>query len=109
MTSCVRSTAARDSGVRLGISRSFRIASHNLTTIRCRGIATGVIDRVPHLLHGLGVDASECLFVGDDQAHDVAGAQSAGMHGLLIDNYAEGAPVIETAVLAFVSASRDAR
>ncbi len=61
------------------------------------------------LAHELGVDASECLFVGDDQAHDVAGAQSAGMRGLLIDNYAEGAADIETAVLAFVSESRDAR
>lgn len=41
----------------------------------------------------LGVSAEECLYVGDNAEHDVAGARAAGMHGLLIDrrgNHVEG-------------------
>jgi putative hydrolase of the HAD superfamily len=61
------------------------------------------------LAYELGVDASDCLFVGDNAAHDIAGARSAGMHGLLIDQYAEEAVSIKTAVLARIMANGDAR
>jgi len=59
--------------------------------------------------HELGVDASRCLFVGDNPAHDIVGARSAGMHGLLVNRYAEDAADIRTAVLACIMASGDAR
>lgn len=59
--------------------------------------------------HDLGVDASDCLFVGDSAAQDLAGARSAGMHGLLINHYAEEAVGIKTAVLARIMANGDAR
>lgn len=61
------------------------------------------------LAHELGVDASDCLFVGDNALQDLAGARSAGMDGLLINHYAEEALGIETAVLAYIMANGDAR
>lgn len=61
------------------------------------------------LAQELGVDASDCLFVGDSAAHDLAGARSAGMHGLLINHYAEEAASIKAAVLACTVAYGDAR
>ncbi|PZF11310.1 HAD family hydrolase [Curtobacterium sp. MCLR17_034] len=59
--------------------------------------------------HELGVDASDCLFVGDSAAHDIAGARTAGMHGLLVNHSAEEAVGIKTAVLACITAHGDAR
>ncbi|MGN8049124.1 HAD family hydrolase [Curtobacterium sp. 22159] len=61
------------------------------------------------LAHKVGVDAFDCLFVGDSPAHDLAGARSAGMHGLLIDHYAEEAVDIEAAVLTWLAANGDVR
>ena len=61
------------------------------------------------MAHEPGVDASDCLFVGDYPAHDIAGARSAGMHGLLINHYAEEAVGMKTAVLARIMADGDAR
>ncbi|WFR66196.1 HAD family hydrolase [Curtobacterium flaccumfaciens] len=57
----------------------------------------------------LGVDPADCLFVGDNSAHDLAGACSAGMRGLLIDHYAEQALDIKTAVLTWVTANGGVR
>jgi HAD superfamily hydrolase (TIGR01509 family) len=37
-------------------------------------------------LDGLGVSPRESVFVGDNPRHDVAGAQGAGMRGVLIDS-----------------------
>lgn len=59
--------------------------------------------------HELGVDASHCLFVGDNPAHDIVGARSAGMYGLLVHHSAEEAANIRTAVLACIMASDDAQ
>ncbi|WIE82682.1 HAD hydrolase-like protein [Curtobacterium sp. MCPF17_021] len=59
--------------------------------------------------HELGVDASDCLFVGDSAAHDIAGARSAGMRGLLVNHSVEEAVGIKTAVLACITAHGDAR
>ena len=42
-------------------------------------------------------------------AHDIVGARSAGMYGLLVNRYAEEAVSIRTAVLACITASGDAR
>lgn len=36
------------------------------------------------LADALGVDPAACLFVGDDPAHDIAGARAAGMRALLV-------------------------
>ena len=33
----------------------------------------------------LGVDPADCLFVGDNPAHDIAGARAAGMRAVLVD------------------------
>ncbi|WP_267423602.1 MULTISPECIES: HAD family hydrolase [unclassified Curtobacterium] len=57
----------------------------------------------------LEVDAAHCLFVGDNPAHDIVGARSVGMYGLLVNHYAEQAVDIRTAVLACIMASGDAR
>ncbi|WP_258370262.1 HAD family hydrolase [Curtobacterium sp. MCPF17_018] len=57
----------------------------------------------------LGVDASDCLFVGDSATHDIAGARSARMHGLLVNHYAEEAVGIKAAVLARIMANGAAR
>jgi len=47
----------------------------------------------------LGVSPSECLFVGDNADHDIAGARSAGMRGVLVDHYANDAVGINALVL----------
>lgn len=46
----------------------------------------------------LGVAASDCLFVGDNPNHDIAGAKTAGMHALLVDRYGEHARGIASAI-----------
>ena len=51
------------------------------------------------LARRLGVAPEECLFVGDHQAHDVDGARSAGMRGLLVDRYATHVTGIADVVL----------
>jgi len=51
------------------------------------------------LAHELGVTPSQCLFVGDNAEHDVAGALAAGMHALLIDRRGAHAHGITAAVL----------
>ncbi|MBO0596781.1 HAD family hydrolase [Nesterenkonia sp. E16_7] len=62
------------------------------------------------LAQGLGVRVSECLFVGDNAAHDVAGARAAGMRGLLVDRYETHSEGITEAVLSeLVSSSKTAR
>lgn len=43
----------------------------------------------------LGVDPSECLFVGDNPAHDVEGARAAGMRGVLADRHGRHAAGIQ--------------
>ncbi|MDP4333673.1 HAD family hydrolase [Curtobacterium sp. A7_M15] len=57
------------------------------------------------LADGLGVPASECLFVGDDPVHDAAGARSAGMTAVLVDRYTSGAPDVRRQVLAALGES----
>jgi putative hydrolase of the HAD superfamily len=43
--------------------------------------------RAFHTLAGqLGVDPTDCLFVGDDPERDVAGARAAGMRAVLVDH-----------------------
>src|SRR4029079_11100179 len=42
-------------------------------------------------LECLGVEASQCLHVGDDASTDVAGAEAAGMSALLVDRSARTA------------------
>lgn len=37
----------------------------------------------------LGIEPSRCVFVGDNARHDIAGARSAGMRGVLVDRYAK--------------------
>ncbi|TDS83818.1 HAD family hydrolase [Nesterenkonia aurantiaca] len=62
------------------------------------------------LAEGLRVDVSDCLFVGDNAAHDVAGARDAGMRGLLVDRYETHSGGITEAVLSeLVSGSQTAR
>lgn len=51
------------------------------------------------LAEGLGVRVSECVFVGDNAEHDVAGARAAGMRGLLVNRYAAHSGGITKAVL----------
>lgn len=51
------------------------------------------------LADGLGVHVSECMFVGDNAAHDVAGARTAGMCGLLVNRYEVHSGGITEAVL----------
>ena len=46
----------------------------------------------------MGVAPDECLFVGDNAEHDVAGARAAGMYTLLIDRRGEHADGISSAV-----------
>lgn len=46
----------------------------------------------------LGVAPEECLFVGDNAEHDVAGALSVGMQALLVDRYGKHASGIATAL-----------
>lgn len=46
----------------------------------------------------LGVEPSECLFVGDNPMHDVEGARAAGMRGLLVDRYGRHAAGIQDVV-----------
>lgn len=52
----------------------------------------------------LGVEAAECLFVGDDVERDVEGARSAGMRALLVDHDVTDAASTRTAVLRAVGA-----
>jgi len=47
----------------------------------------------------LDVDASDCLFVGDDADHDIAGARSVGMRAVLVDHSAAEASDLRTVVL----------
>ncbi|WP_082518107.1 HAD family hydrolase [Curtobacterium sp. Leaf183] len=47
----------------------------------------------------LGIEAAECLFVGDDLERDVEGARSAGMRALLVDHDVTDAASTRTAVL----------
>ncbi|WP_191621870.1 HAD family hydrolase [Microbacterium caowuchunii] len=42
------------------------------------------------LAQRLEVAPAECLFIGDDPRHDLAGARAAGMHAALIERYREG-------------------
>ena len=45
----------------------------------------------------LGADPADCLFIGDNPEHDIAGARSVGMEAVLIDRYrAEPARLQET-------------
>lgn len=56
------------------------------------------------LATALRVEPSACLFVGDDPVRDIAGARSAGMRALLVDNEAQGAVNVRTLVLEAVTA-----
>lgn len=53
----------------------------------------------------LGVEPSECLFVGDNPAHDVEGARAAGMRGLLVDRYGSHAAGMQDLVDAELAGS----
>lgn len=53
----------------------------------------------------LGVDPADCLFVGDNPAHDVAGARAAGMRTLLV----VPAVALSDVVLEEVARTRDVR
>lgn len=57
----------------------------------------------------LGVDPTECLFVGDHPSHDVDGAIGAGMQGLLVDRYGAHRDGITRAVLDELGNSRERR
>ncbi|MFP7833547.1 HAD family hydrolase [Marisediminicola sp. LYQ134] len=52
------------------------------------------------LADGLGASPSQCLYVGDNAAHDIAGAEAAGMRALLVDHYTNGSAAVTEAVLA---------
>ncbi|CAD5990003.1 HAD family hydrolase [Agreia sp. COWG] len=39
------------------------------------------------LAAGLGIDAAECLFVGDNLEHDIGGARGVGMTAVHVDRY----------------------
>ena len=54
----------------------------------------------------LGVSVDECLFVGDNAEHDVAGARAAGMHALLIDRRGDHADGIASAVHSSLTRAR---
>lgn len=54
----------------------------------------------------LGVSAEECLFVGDNAEHDVAGARAAGMRALLIDRRGDHAEGIAPALYASLAMDR---
>lgn len=55
----------------------------------------------------LRVDPAECLFVGDDPVHDVAGARAAGMRALLVRRSAGDAERFRTAVSAAITDDAD--
>lgn len=59
------------------------------------------------LANDLAVEASECLFVGDDLEKDVLGARSAGMRALFVDHDQSGRVDLRTAVLAALEAEAD--
>lgn len=56
----------------------------------------------------LRVDVDECLFVGDNPEHDVAGATAAGMPALLIDRGPAGENAIADAVFGALGIARPA-
>lgn len=59
------------------------------------------------LAEELDVDTADCLFVGDDLVHDIAGARAVGMRAVLVDESppgAQGASDLRTVVLAALDA-----
>ncbi|WP_204318904.1 HAD family hydrolase [Microbacterium sp. B35-04] len=68
----------------------------------CTSERIGAQKPAPHAFRAfaeeLGVSTEECLFVGDNAEHDVAGARAAGMRALLIDRRGDHADGIAASV-----------
>lgn len=104
----------RTSGFRIGIltngseqQQVDKLASLSLldaVDVVCTSERIGVAKPTPEafltLVHELGVEPAECLFVGDSVEHDVVGAESVGMQALLVDRYGVHAEGIMAAVVA---------
>lgn len=46
----------------------------------------------------LGVEPADCIFIGDNPEHDVAGARLAGMQAALVDRHQAGAAALQAAL-----------
>lgn len=105
-------TALRDEGYRLGIltngAREQQMDKLTTTSLLplidvvCVSEELGVQkpdERAFRALTGrLEVDPAQCLFVGDNPHHDIAGAESVGMPALLVDHYGDDPLDLESAV-----------
>ena len=85
-------------GLKLGVVANWDISLHDvLARVGLAGVFEAVVTAAavgaakPHpqpfeaALRNLGVEASQCVHVGDDPATDVAGAEAIGISALLID------------------------
>jgi putative hydrolase of the HAD superfamily len=103
VTPAVRTLAAL--GFRLGlISNSHRPLETFLEHFELQGLIAGAVSSSDHgfmkphpsifaaALQRLGVDAARSVMVGDSYTHDIAGAESAGMRGVLVHRSDEPLP-----------------
>lgn len=98
-------TSLRSQGFRLGIltngneeqqlEKLRTIGLYESVDVVCVSEAIGVQKPDPRafktLAQRLGVAPAECLFVGDNPQHDIAGAIAAGMSAKLVERYRESA------------------
>jgi putative hydrolase of the HAD superfamily len=103
VTPALRELASR--GIKLGlISNSHRPLDAFQEHFALRGIIAGAVSSSDHgfmkphpsifesALELLGVDAAASLMVGDSYPHDIIGAESAGMRGILVHRSDDPAP-----------------
>lgn len=103
VTPCLRALAA--AGFKLGlISNSHRPLDAFQEHFELQGLIAGAVSSSDHgfmkphpsifasALALMGVDASAAVMVGDSYTHDIAGAQNAGMRGVLVHRSSDPAP-----------------
>ena len=110
VTPALRTLAA--SGVKLGlISNSHRPLDEFQQHFELQGLIAGAVSSSDHgfmkphpsifesALELLGVEAGNSVMVGDSYMHDIVGAQSAGMHGVLVHRSDDAAPAHNVPVI----------
>ena len=93
-----RSSASPSAGVKLAVVANWDISLHDVlervglagafeAVVTAAAVGAAKPDPRPFevAISRLGVEAAQCMHVGDDASTDVAGAEAAGMSALLVD------------------------